>query len=382
MKKRVLSGIICLLFILLLLTACRGDAVLSSSETVSAIAKQESVSEIEKTDKNGFTFVFDPYVLSARCRKSLGGTAAYHRFIDAVLAHESTFTLPSGQDYDRLRFAVGENFPLSFLIRDSFYNDQTGQVKLVFRYNEKQSAERILDFSEKIGDVLRSCVQKKDDPALASLVLYDWILNNISIETAASLSTKQSVSSVSGSTSAGSSTAQNHVSSSGASSAVSSGISDNNGSLEAADLYYALSKGVATSGSAAALYSFLLRQLGIDCETVGCWVGGAYRGLNLICLSGKWYYCDLTGAFLSGSGLSHFGLTQEALRKNLAQEFFLQNADGVSFGTGTYLWYTESLPRAVSKRFENLHTATSWEIGSDRKSLEVRTQDSRFLWEF
>ena len=86
----------------------------TSSDYVSEAPFVDSSSGIAKTEEDGkYTFAFDPYVLPDSVKKSLKTTSHYKNFVDAVLEAEETVSMPSREYYDKIRFAIGENFVFS-----------------------------------------------------------------------------------------------------------------------------------------------------------------------------------------------------------------------------------------------------------------------------
>lgn len=360
MKKIILLLLVCCTVFTLCFSSCkRSQNGEIESDISSEITYYEDSSTIAKTETDGnFTFAFDPYVLPEDVKKALGGTSLYKRFADAVIEREETVSMPSRDDYDNIRFAIGENFPFAFLISGYKYDSANNQILISYNYEQTHNS-KMEDFENAVGQVFDSCVVNSDDDVIAALSLYNWLAHNIEIEADKISDTNFENG--------------ENVSSGIASDETSSEIADDEQENDF-DIYSTLINKKGSSDSVSALYNFLLMQLGIECKTVSCWEGNQYHTWNMICLNSKWYHCDISAEQkeTDGTGLKFFGMNTDRLSQYItAEEIY----------TGEWTWFTNDIPAAKSDRFEDFANVVSWEVASDRNAINAFTEEySRFVF--
>ncbi len=359
MKKIVSFLLILCLFIPLCFVSCAKKEVEGVSGESSNISYVEASSGIAKTENDGsFTFAFDPYVLPRDVKQALGGTSLYKRFVDAVLEHQKTVSMPSRDDYDNIRFAIGENFPFAALISDYRYDLANSQIMISYEY-EQTHDEKIQAFKAAVQQVFDACVENNDDDVIAAISLYAWLAQNIEIENETPVYTDVS---------------SNIASSEIASSEGSPFETEDEATDTATDIYHTLIEKKGTAASVSALYSFLLMQLGIECKTVSSWNTQNYKTWNMIQINSKWYHCDIYSEQkeTEGTGLRFFGMTRERV---------LQYIDGNGIYSGEWSWFTSDIPKANSARFEDFSRIVSWEMNQNRDGIVAFTDEySRFTW--
>lgn len=357
--KKTLS---CMLIICLLIPFCFASCKKKetggfSSITSSDIPYTETTSEIAKTEEGGeFTFAFDPYVLPRDVKKELGTITHYKNFVNAVIARQSSVSMPSRDEYDMIRFAIGENFPYSALISGYRYDSATNSILISYEYNSSHN-DKISQFKSAVQEVFDACVKNTDDDTLAAISLYSYLVQNIEI-----IETKPAEN------------PSDNAESSDIAIDETSSESDSEGQTIMADIYTTLIDKEGTASSVASLYNFLLMQLGIDCKTVSSWNAKTYKTWNMIELDSKWYHCDIPAEQkeADGEGLKFFGMTEEKASLNV---------NGNEIYTGQWTWFSKDLPKAKSNRFEEFDKIVSWEINTDRDGILAYTDEfSRFSW--
>jgi len=335
------------------LVSCKSDEKYTNAS--SQIAYFEDSSSISKTETDGsFTLNFDPYVLSSDVKKVLKTTEHYRAVVKAILERKESVSVPTRDDYDNIRFALGENFPFSFLVSELKYDSAENKVLISYNYKDEHSV-KIEEVKTAIEDILSSTVAKSDDSALAAVSIYSWLAQNIEIE--AGKITKP----------------QNNTSSGIAQTETSS--NDDADEAEKLDIYTALVEKRASDETISALYSFLLMQLGVESKTASCWQGGEYYSWNLVCLDSKWYHCDITKEQkeTEGSGLKFFGMNVDRLEQYITSEV----------SVGQWKWFTTNIPKAKNKRFDDFKSVVSFEISDERTSIDAFTEEySRFVFDF
>lgn len=360
MKKTVLLLLVSLTVLSLLLSSCRDNNDNTESGISSEITYYDDESStIAKTETDGsFTFAFDPYVLPEDVKKALGGNANYKKFARAVVSREEYVTMDSRDDYDNIRFAIGENFPFSFLIEGYKYDSTNNRILISYNY-EKTHDSKIEEFEKAVGNIFDECVNNSDNDVIAAVSIYAWLAQNIQIvqnETTHNTHDVQDTSSE---------IAQQETASK----------TDDEENKVVFDYYTTLIDKKGSEESVAALYNFLLLQLGVEGKTVGCWQNNQYRTWNMVCLDSKWYHCDILmeQKETEGTGLKYFGLNKERLAQHItAKEIY----------TGQWKWFTNKIPKANSSRFDDFEKVVSWEVSADRSSIDAFTEEySRFVFE-
>ena len=293
--------VVCLIILFCFSSCKKSDILVESMSTSSDVTYIETTSEISKTEENGdFTFEFDPYVLTSDVKKALGSTEQYRKFVDAVLAGNNLVAISSRDEYDMIRFAIGENFPFAALISNYRYDSANNKILISYKYNNTHN-EKISSFKSLIKDIFDLCVKNTDDNAIAAISLYSWITKNIDVvdnmtshNITDEVSLDISVSEV-----------------------VSSKTSEDD--EVSADIFNTLVEKKGTSSSVASLYNFLLMQLGIECRTVSAWDVQGYKTWNMVLIDSKWYHCDISSEQKStqGEGLKFFGMTQQQVAQNI-----------------------------------------------------------------
>ncbi len=359
MKKGI--SIILSMCILLSFFGCAKIPENVSSDTSSKITYQETTSGIAQPEIDGeFTFAFNPYVVSEEAVQGMKGTEYYNRFVRAVINRSSSVSVPTREDYDNIRFAIGEFFPFISLIESFRYSSVDKAILINYSFEQEKHNQLISDFKSEIENIFSQCIEKSDDSTIAALSLYKWVATNISVIENKSEKVNE-----------------NDVVSSGiAKNEVSSNVSSTEETQSTkSDIYNTLINKEGTEYSVAALYNFLIKQLGIEGKTVSAWNEGKYRSWNMICLKNKWYHCDILSEQkkTKGEGLSCFGLTKKEISELLKVE---------EICTGEWSWFTEKTPKSTSDRFEDFRNVESWAVLSTRKGIEAFTVEfSRFVWE-
>ncbi len=356
--KKVVSFflLICIVFSFSLVSCKENDSELNVS---SQISYYEDSSAIAKTETDGnFTFNFDPYVLSTDVKKALGTTEHYKNVVDAIINQKESVSVPARDDYDNIRFALGENFPYAFLVSNLKYDSADNKVLISYNYKDEHSS-KIDEIKKAVSEIFSQSVTKTDDDALAALSIYSWLAKNIKIEESA-VAKPQS------------------TTSSGIAQSESSSIATEETDDEQTkyNFYTALVEKKASDESISALYSFFLMQLGIESKTVSCWQDGKYYSWNLVCLDSKWYYCDISKeqTETDGTGLKYFGMNSQRLSDYITDK---------DIYTGQWKWFTDSIPKTKNKRFDDFKSVVSFEIGAERTSIDAFTEEySRFTFDF
>lgn len=348
--------LLCVLFSFCLVS-CKGD---EKQENVSSqIAFYEDSSDIAKTETDGnFTFNFDPYVLPTDVKKALGTTEHYKDVVDAIINQKESVSVPTRDDYDNIRFALGENFPFAFLVSELKYDSADNKVLISYNFKDEHSS-KINDIKKAVSEIFSECVTKTDDDALAAVSVYNWLAKNIKIGSW-QLEKPQSVDSSNVAQTESSSIATDEIES----------------EQDKYDFYTALVNKRASDESVSALYSFLLMQLGIESKSASSWIGGEYYSWNLVCLNSKWYHCDIAREQkeTEGTGLKFFGMNSERLGEYITN---------IEISTGQWKWFIDSIPKTKNKRFDDFKSVVSFEISSDRTSIDAFTEEySRFVFEF
>ncbi len=357
MKKAVsFFLLICIVFSFSLVSCKEKEPEVNVS---SQISFYEDSSTIAKTETDGnFTFNFDPYVLTTDVKKALGTTEHYKNVVDAIINGKESVSVPTRDDYDNIRFALGENFPYAFLVSNLKYDSADNKVLISYNYKDEHGS-KIDEIKKAVSEIFAQSVTKTDDEALAAVSIYSWLAKNIEIE--GNEISKH----------------QNTTSSGIAQSESSSIASDETDSEQSKYSFYtALVEKKASNESISALYSFLLMQLGIESKTVSCWQDGQYYSWNLVCLNSKWYHCDVSKEQkeTDGTGLKYFGMNSQRLSEYITDK---------DVYTGQWKWFTSSIPKTKNKRFDDFKSVVSFEIGSERTSLDAFTEEySRFTFDF
>ncbi len=353
MKKGISLILTVLIIITIFLVSCAPKKQNSGLNASSDISYTDS-SEIAKTEEGGeFTFAFDPYVLSEDAKKAMGTTAYYKKFVNAVISSEKTVSIPTREDYDNIRFAIGESFPYSALIKIYRYDSQNNQVQIYYNYDTEFDS-KIKNFEMRVKDVFDGCVNNTDDKAIAAISLYSWLVQNVEITSDNKI-------------------VQNDNEDSSGIAVSDISVDDKNNEFNT-DIYNTLMEKKGTPASVSALYNFLVMQLGIEGKTVSAWKQSEYKTWNMIKLGMKWYHCDIASEQKEndGQGLMFFGMTEKKA---------FENAGVNEAFTGQSKWFTNKLPNANSKRFECFENIVSWELSPSRNSITAYTEEfSRFNW--
>ena len=142
------------------------------------------------------------------------------------------------------------------------------------------------------------------------------------------------------------------------------------------DIYTTLINKEGTDESVAALYSFLLMQIGVEGKSVSAWENNkTYTTWNLIKLGSKWYHCDIAREqkATDGAGLKYFGMTQKRV---------LEYIKSTELFVGEWKWFSSEPPKANSDRFSDFISVTSWEIDDSRNKIKAYTEQfNQFIWE-
>ncbi len=327
-----------------------------SGNISSEISFFEDSSSISKTETDGsFTLNFDPYVLPSDVKKALKTTEYYKAVVEAILERKESVSVPTREDYDNIRFALGENFPFAFLVSELKYDSADSKVLISYKYNDEHN-EKIEEVKKAVADIFSNTVTKSDDSALAAISIYSWLAQNVEI-------VKDNA------------TKPQNDESSGISQTETSSDESTEKKTQKLDFYTALIEKKASDESISALYSFLLMQLGIESKTASCWQDGEYYSWNLVCVDSKWYHCDITQEQrqTEGSGLKFFGMNKDRLEEYITAEI----------STGQWKWFTTSIPKAKNKRFDDFKSVVSFEISDERNSIDAFTEEySRFVFDF
>lgn len=346
--KRIVAATLSIVLALMLFGCAKKDnEIVGISST---IAYAETTSDIAKAEIDGeYTFAFNPYVVSREAINAMKGNEHYNKFVSAVLNRASAVSVPTREEYDNIRFAIGEYFPFASLVENFRYSAIDMAVLIDYKYDLEEHNKKISDFKTEIENVFAQCVDRKDSSIIAAISLYNWISKNIAVAT---------------------SIQSNDTTSSGiAQTETLPDISSAN------DIYSTLLTKKGNEKSASALYVFLLKQLGIDSKVVSGWSGEVFRTWNMVCLNNKWYHCDIYSEQKAsdGEGLSYFGMTKSEIKDSISVS---------EICTGAFKWYTEKTPNASSKKFKDFRDVQSFSINSERNGIEAYTKEfSRFMWE-
>lgn len=355
MKKIIALFIAFVIPVTFLFSSCKGNKENIGVSSVTPFYEAES--QISKNENNEFTFAFDPYVISDEAAVSLNSLEQYKKIVNAILNHNNTVSVSSRDEYENLRFALGEMFPFASLVDNYQFNSNDSSIIISYKYDLSAHQQKIDAFKTEVEAIFNECVLNTDDNVIAALSLYKWILENINI-TSDSQNTQENISS-------GISKQEE----------TASGISKTENQANQNDILSVCSLKKGNTASVAAFYNFLLKQLGINSKLLNAWDGNEYIVWNMIQFNKKWYHILLCKEqkHTNGEGLKFFGLTDEELSKNIsATEIF----------TGEWKWFTNNIPKAKSKRFNDFREIVSWEILSDRTGIEAFTEEfSRFVWE-
>lgn len=352
MRKSLTLVVALILIVTVLFSACKKDKVTGTSSKAPEKEYLNASSSIAKTEEDGnFTFSFDPYVLSEDVKEAIGGTLYYNRLVNAIINKKSTVSIPSREVYDSVRFALGENFPFSILLENLRYNSEKNEVLISYAF-EKTHDDKITEFKKAVGDVFDECVVNSDDNVLAAMSVYKWLAENITI------------------------IKDNSSKSENKSDTTSSSIAqDEEKESVKTDIYTTLIDKKGTDESVAALFNFLVMQIGVEGKSISAWESTkTYNTWNLIKLDSKWYHCDIAREqkATDGAGLKYFGMTGERVSKLIKdKEMFL----------GEYSWFTNTPPKANSDRFSDFSNVSSWEIDASRKQIKAYTEEfNHFIW--
>lgn len=357
MKRSFALAISFVLIITVLLSGCKKGKEPPSSWVSTQKEYLNASSSIAKTETDGnFTFAFDPYVLPEDVKEAIGGTLYYNRFVNAIINKKDTVSMPSREVYDNIRFALGENFPFSILVENYRYDSKNDQVMISYAF-EKTHNDKIDEFKTAVGDVFDECVMNSDDDILAAMSVYKWVAENITVVKNNATKT------------------ENNVSSDMASSSIAQTEDEAPDKIQT-DIYTTLIKKEGTDESVAALYNFLVMQIGIEGKSVSAWEDNkTYSTWNIIKLDSKWYHCDIAKEQKStdGAGLKYFGMTQKRVLEYIkSSEIF----------TGEWKWFSNEPPKANSGRFSDFSSVTSWEIDDSRNKIKAYTEQfNQFIWE-
>ncbi|MBQ7799796.1 MAG: hypothetical protein IJ370_04825 [Oscillospiraceae bacterium] len=348
--------IICIAFSFCFVS-CKGEE--KDVNVSSQISYYEDSSTIAKTENDGnYTFNFDPYVLPTDVKKALGTTEHYKNVVDAIITKKDSVPVPTRDDYDNIRFALGENFPFAFLVSELKYDSAKNSVLISYNFEDEHST-KVDEIKKAVEGIFSECLTKSDDDALAAISIYGWLAKNIEISAKDIKKPEQTVSS---------NIAQTE------SSSIATNETENNN--DKYDFYTALVNKKANDESVSALYSFLLMQLGIESKSASSWIGGEYYSWNLVCLNSKWYHCDITKEQkeTDGTGLKFFGMNSERLGEYITNK---------EISVGQWKWFSQSIPKTRNKRFDDLKSVVSYEISADRASIDAFTEEySRFVFDF
>ena len=338
----------------LCLVSCKENNPLENVS--SEISFFEESSTISKTETDGsFTLNFDPYVLPSDVKKALKTTEHYKAVVNAVLEGKDSVSVPTRDDYDNIRFALGENFPFAFLVSELKYDSSDNKVLLSYNFKDEHNA-KIDEVKKAIEEIFKATVTKSDDNALAAVSIYSWLAQNIEV-------VKEKISKPQDTTSSG--IAQTETSSN----------DETDKKAQKLDIYTALTEKKASAQSISALYSFLLMQLGVESKTASVWQDGEYYSWNLVCIDSKWYHCDIAKEQneTEGSGLKFFGMNKDRLGEYITSEI----------SVGQWKWFATDIPKAKNKRFDDFKSVVSFEISDERDSIQAFTEEySRFVFDF
>lgn len=335
----------------------------ASSDIYSESPYIDSSSGIAKTEEDGkFTFAFDPYVLPDNIKKSLETTNYYKKFVDAVIAADESVKMPSREYYDKIRFAIGENFAFSALISNMRYDSENNQILISYEYKQSNNT-KIKDFENAVSEVFDECVKNSDNKTIAAIAVYSWLAQNIEIVENLKIKpvekTDDNTSDI----------ASSEIASSEES------VSDKQETEQIdTDILNTLLNKKGTKTSVAALYNFLLRQLDIECMLVSSWNSNEYNAWNMVELDSQWYHCIIPSEIekTKGDGLKFFGLNKESA---------VQFVGETDIYTGQAAWLSNKIPNAKSDRFKDFSAITSFEITDTRNGIVAFTDEfSRFSW--
>ncbi len=357
MRRSFALAVSIILITAVLFSGCKKEKAPQNSSSAPQKEYLNASSSIAKTETDGnFTFAFDPYVLPEDVKEAIGGTLYYNRFVNAIINQKDTVSMPSREVYDNVRFALGENFPFSILIENYRYDSQNNQVLISYAF-EKTHDEKITDFKKAVQEVFDECVMNSDDDTLAAMSLYKWVSENITV--VKNNTVKEETTSDVDTTS--SSIAQNEE--------------ETSDSVQT-DIYTTLINKEGTDESVAALYNFLVMQIGVEGKSVSAWEDTkTYSTWNLIKLDSKWYHCDIAKEqkATDGAGLKYFGMTQKRV---------LEYVKSDELYVGEWNWFTNQPPKANSGRFSDFASVTSWEIDGLRNKIKAYTEEfNHFIWE-
>lgn len=361
MKKSLALTVSLILIITALFSACKKKEVPQTSSKAPEKEYLNASSSIAKTETDGdFTLAFDPYVLPQDVKEAIGGTLYYNRLVNAIVNQKDSVSVPSREVYDNIRFALGENFPFSILVKNLRYNSENKEVMISYSY-ENTHDEKIAEFKNAVGDVFDECVVNSDDDVLATMSLYKWICENISIVKDGAPQKDD-----------------NTVETSSLIAQTEDEIENNTAETETVktDIFSTLIKKEGTDESVAALFNFLVMQIGVEGKSVSAWENDkTYRTWNLIKLDDKWYHCDVEKEqkATDGAGLKYFGQTQERVSEYIkSDKMFI----------GEWNWFTSTPPKSNSNRFKDFSKVSSWEIDASRKQIRAYTEEfNHFVWE-
>lgn len=362
MKKALCLILSACILIPFCLTSCSKKEN-ASSDYVSEAPFVDSSSGIAKTEEDGkFTFAFDPYVLPDGVKKSLENISYYKNFVDAVIEADETVSMPSREYYDKIRFAIGENFAFSALISNLRYDSENNQILISYEYNQSHDT-KIKDFEDAVSDIFDECVKNSDGEVIAAMSIYTWLAQNIEIVENVKVKPLEKPEF----------SASDIASSEDASSENTSSSDEKTEEIDT-DILNTLLDKKGTETSVAALYNFLLRQLDIECMLVSNWNGNEYNAWNMVELDSKWYHCIIPAEIekTEGTGLKFFGMTKARVVSVVGES---------DIYTGQADWLSKNIPSAKSERFNEFSTIASFEITETRNGITAFTDEfGRFSW--
>jgi len=355
MRKSLTLAVSLILVVTVLFSACKKDKVTGTSSKAPEKEYLNASSSIAKTEDDGnFTFSFDPYVLPEDVKEAIGGTLYYNRLVNAIINKKASVSMPSREVYDNVRFALGENFPFSILIENLRYNSEKNEVLISYAF-EKTHNDKISEFKKAVGEVFDQCVVNSDDNVLATMSVYKWLAENITVNSESSSKTEN----------------ESDITSS----SVAQDEQETNDKVKT-DIYTTLIDKEGTDESVAALFNFLVMQIGVEGKSISAWESTkTYNTWNLIKLDSKWYHCDIVREqkATDGAGLKYFGMTGKRVSELIKdKEMFI----------GEYSWFTNTPPKANSNRFSDFSNVSSWEIDTSRKQIKAYTEEfNHFIWQ-
>lgn len=294
-----------------------GFVVLAISVSLSSCSlKKEAgnTNESELTEESKVNrFKYNPYAMIKEQRDFMGDYYDdYKKLVDALLNGESELIIDTQEGFNKASRGIYASFIPKVLIQDMKYDSNTKKVQIIYNDPQEVYKKKVDEYVAKVEEILNDNISEGDNELTKALKLYKYVSQHISY---------------------------------------SSDIFHND--------YTALMDGVGLCQEYSNLYTFLLRQVGIECtEASGPMDNGTYHAWAIVKIEGTNYHMDptfeSTDPSSNGKGLKYFGMSdEERLSTGVLPSYLAPTID----------WFKVMDKRICpDNKFEVLRNTDNWEF--------------------